>query len=338
MDLLTQGFLGAGMAQSGAKCDEVRLATGVGFFSGLLADIDILIKSENDPLLNIEYHRHFTHSIFFVPFGALIAAFLAWFFFRKQLTFGRVYWFALLGYCLSGVLDTLTSYGTHLLWPLSDERIAFNMISVIDPVFTLILVVAVIIAFKKSNCVAARIGLLLVSVYLLFGWSQLQRAEAVAEKLAMWRGQAMERLLVKPTLANLILWRSIYQSDGRLYVDAIRVVPFSETRIYPGESIELFDRVRDVGDLPASSVLAGDIARFTHFSDGLVALWTEPKEHTQVLIDVRYSNLPMTVAPLWGIEIDVTEPGYHAKYSLYRDTSSETRKKFLALLMGKKLD
>ncbi len=338
MDLLTQGLLGAGMAQSGARRDELRLATGIGFFSGLLADIDILIQSENDPLLNIEFHRHFTHSLFFIPFGALIAAFLAWFFLRKRISFKRIYWFALLGYCLSGVLDALTSYGTHLLWPLGNTRIALNIISVVDPVFTLILLVAVILAFKKSNGMAARSGLLLVSVYLAFGWVQLQRAEVVSERLAMERGHRMERFLVKPTLGNLVLWRSVYLANGRLYIDAIRIGLFSGTRIYPGESIELFDPERDIGDLPAESVLAGDIERFIHFSDGWVALWTERMRQTEILIDVRYSNLPITVSPLWGIEMDASQPGQHAKYTVFRDASSETRKKFIALLMGQNMN
>ncbi|SEN16169.1 metal-dependent hydrolase [Nitrosomonas marina] len=338
MDLLTQGLLGAGMAQSGARRDDVRLAAGVGFFAGLIADADILIRSENDPLLNIEFHRHFTHSIFFIPFGALIATLLLWPFLRKRLPFARIYLFAFLGYCLSGVLDAFTSYGTHLLWPLSDARIALNMISVIDPVFTLILLTAVVVAFRKYAVTAARVGLLLAAVYLSFGWMQLQRAESIAEKLAVERGHTIERLLVKPTLANLVLWRSIYQFDGQLYVDAVRVGLFSDVRVYPGDSIELFDFSRDMRELPVSSVLAGDIERFTHFSDGLVALWTGQPEHAEVLIDVRYSNLPMTLAPLWGIEIDMAQPEQHAKYTLYRDASGETRKKFMSLLMGQDLD
>ena len=81
MDLLTQGLLGAALAQAGSKQQETRIATGVGFFAGLLADADILIQSDQDPLLTVEFHRHFTHSIFFVPFGALIAALILWFFF-----------------------------------------------------------------------------------------------------------------------------------------------------------------------------------------------------------------------------------------------------------------
>lgn len=334
MDLLTQGLLGATMAQSGAKNNETRIAAGIGFFAGLVADADILIRSENDPLLNIEFHRHFTHSIFFVPLGALIAAALLWPFLRKRLVFARIYLFTFLGYCLSGVLDVFTSYGTHLLWPLSDARLAFNIISVIDPVFTLILLVAVMIAFRKYTHTVARVGLLLAGIYLSFGWMQLQRVENLSMALAAERGHRIERLVVKPTLGNLILWRSIYQTDGRLYVDAIRASLFSDMRIYAGNSVELFDPDRDMQHLPDTSVLAEDIQRFTLFSDGLVALWPERPE---VLIDVRYSNLPMTVSPLWGIEMDSAQPDQHAKYTLYRDTSGETREKFMMLLMGRDL-
>ncbi|MDP1558237.1 MAG: metal-dependent hydrolase [Nitrosomonas sp.] len=331
MDLLTQGLLGAAMAQSGAKQQETRLATGVGFFAGIIADADILIQSSNDPLLNIEFHRHFTHSLFFVPLGALIAALLLWPFLRKRLSFARLYLFALLGYCLSGVLDAFTSYGTHLLWPLSDARVAFNTISVLDPAFTLILLVAVIYAFKKHTKTAARIGLLLASLYMSLGWVQLQRAVTVAEALAAERGHVIEHLLVKPTLANLVLWRSIYQVDGRLYVDAIRVGVFSESRVYEGDSIEKFMLERDMSDLPATSVLATDIVRFTNFSAGLVAIRPEQPD---VLIDIRYSNLPTTLTPLWAIEMNLEKPDQHAKFTLYRDSSGDIREKFLILLMG----
>ena len=331
MDLLTQGLLGATMAQSGAKQQETRLATGIGFFAGIVADLDILIQSSNDPLLNIEFHRHFTHSLFFVPLGALIAALLLWPFLRKRLPFARLYWFALLGYCLSGVLDAFTSYGTHLLWPLSDARVAWNTISVLDPAFTLILLIAGMIAFKKYTHTAARIGLLLAAAYMSFGWMQLQRAETMAEALIAERGHRAETLLVKPTLANLVLWRSVYEFDGKLHVDAIRVGLFSEPRVYPGESIEKFIMERDLRNVPASSVLANDIARFSHFSAGLLAI---RPEQPNVLVDVRYSNLPMTLAPLWGIEINPQQPEQHAKYTLYRDSSSATREKFMALLLG----
>lgn len=331
MDLLTQGLLGTAMAQAGAKQQEIRIATGVGFLAGIAADVDILIQSENDPLLNIEFHRHFTHSLFFVPLGALVVALLLWPFLRKRLPFSRLYLFTFLGYCLSGVLDAFTSYGTNLLWPVSDARIALNIISVLDPAFTLILLIVGVIAFRRYSRTMARFGLLLAAVYLSFGWLQLQRAETVAESLIAERGHRAEQLLVKPTLANLVLWRSIYEFDGKFHVDAIRVGIFSEPRIYPGESVDKFVLERDLNGLPGSSVLAQDIARFSHFSSGFLAV---RPEQPNVLVDVRYSNLPTTLAPLWGIEINPQQPDQHAQYKLYRDSSSATREKFLKLLLG----
>ncbi len=331
MDLLTQGLLGTAMAQAGAKQQEIRIATGIGFLAGIAADVDILIQSENDPLLNIEFHRHFTHSLFFVPLGALLVALLLWPLLRKRLPFSRLYLFTFLGYCLSGMLDAFTSYGTNLLWPVSDARVALNIISVLDPAFTLILLIAGVIAFRRYSRTMARFGLLLAAVYLSFGWLQWQRAENVAESLIAERGHRAEQLLVKPTLANLVLWRAIYEFDGKFHVDAIRVGLFSEPRIYPGEAVDKFVLERDLNGLPDSSVLAQDISRFSHFSSGFLAI---RPEQPHVLVDVRYSNLPTTLAPLWGIEINPQQPDQHAQYKLYRDSSSATREKFLKLLLG----
>ena len=69
MDILTQGLVGGVLAQSLARKNERKIATLVGVVAGLLADADILIRSSSDPLLNIEYHRHFTHSLVFIPVG-----------------------------------------------------------------------------------------------------------------------------------------------------------------------------------------------------------------------------------------------------------------------------
>lgn len=333
MDLLTQGLLGANLAVTRAEKHEIRLATGIGFFAGMVADADILIQSEQDPLLTIEFHRHFTHSLFFVPFGALIAAVLLWLFLRKRLAFSRLYLFCLLGYSLSGVLDALTSYGTHLLWPLVETRMALNIISVIDPVFTLILLIAVIIAFQKKTATHAIFGLIIASLYLLVGYAQLQRAELTTLAIAQSRHHEIERLLVKPTLGNLLLWRSIYEHDSRFYVDAVRVGFFSNPVIYPGESVDKFVKddylERSYGD----SVLAGDIDRFNKFSDGYVALQQGEQD---LLVDIRYSSLPNSIAPLWAIEMNPQQPDQHAQFRVFRSMSKTLREEFMALLMGSK--
>src|SRR5687768_7761326 len=132
MDLLTHGLVGAALAQSGAPREEARVAAGIGFLAGMLADADALITSASDPLLVLEYHRHFTHSLTFIPVGAAIAAAVLWPFMRSRLGFARLYVYALLGYALAGALDACTSYGTHLLWPFSDARQALSIIAVVD--------------------------------------------------------------------------------------------------------------------------------------------------------------------------------------------------------------
>jgi len=159
LDTLTQGLLGAALAQSAAKPEETRIAGVIGTFAGISADLDVLIRSSSDPLLTLEYHRHFTHSLFFVPVGALIVALVLWPFLRSGLAFGRIYVFALLGYSLSGALDACTSYGTHLLWPLTDERFAWNLIAIVDPLFTLALLIAVAVALMNRLPLAAWAGL-----------------------------------------------------------------------------------------------------------------------------------------------------------------------------------
>ena len=302
MDLLTQGVLGAALAQTAAKPAETRLATGIGFAAGLLADIDALIYSSTDSLLAIEYHRHFTHSIFFVPFGALLAALILWPLCRKKLSFKRLYIFSLLGYSLSGFIDACTSYGTHLLWPLLEERLAFHIIAIVDPVFTLALIIGVVIAWRRRSQIPARVGLGIAAVYLLVAVVQLQRVESAIETLAVSRGHTPARLIAKPSFGNILLWRSIYEHDGRMYVDAVRAG--RKPRLYEGSSVRKYQPAQDVSELKKDSVLYKDILRFQKFSADYIA---QHPELPNVLGDVRYSIQTDGLSPLWGIEMDFSK-------------------------------
>ncbi len=335
MDILTQGLLGAALSQSIANKQETRLATGVGFFAGLIADADIFISSSTDPLLNIELHRHFTHSIFFVPFGALIATLLLWPVLSRlssieMPTFKRLYIFCLLGYSLSGFIDSCTSYGTHLLWPLNDERITFHLISIIDPIFTGVLMIAVIRAWLKHQPRLAHIGLLFCGCYLLLGVFQLNRATSLAMDLAQSRQHVVEKLTVKPSLGNLFVWRSTYISDGNIYVDAVRA-GITENKIYTGSSVTLFVPERDATGIPEDSVLYNDILRFKKFSDGYIAM--DPGSD-DLLGDMRYSMTPIKISTLWGITLDKNKLDEHAYYGFYRNMSADDRKNFISMILG----
>ena len=77
MDPISQAAVGAvasGLAKKKHR-KRVGLAIGVAALGGLAPDLDVLIKSNNDPLFGVEYHRHFTHALLLIPVvGAFVAA------------------------------------------------------------------------------------------------------------------------------------------------------------------------------------------------------------------------------------------------------------------------
>ena len=332
MDILTHGLLGGTLAQSCSRKNETRAATTTGFLAALLADADALIRSDADPLLTLEYHRQFTHSLIFAPVGALLVALLLWPAFKafgRPLAFRRVYLYALLGCATSGFLDACTSYGTHLLWPFTGGRIAWSIVPIFDPLFMLILGTALLFGLRRRSTLSARIGLLLAATYLSVGWFQHQRAEEAMRATAALRGHEAAKLTVKPTMGNLLLWRSIYRADGIYHIDAARAG--GAVRIYPGETVRAFDAARDLPALSRDSVLYNDIRRFDFFSDGYLALHPEDPS---LLGDVRYAMLPTSTRPLWGIRLDTQNPQAHAPFETSRRMSQEEIGRFTGMLKG----
>ena len=137
MDPLSQAALGASLSQSFANDRSKQVsALVIGALAGMTPDLDVLIRSANDPMLFLEFHRQFTHSLIFIPIGALICALLFYPFatsalVKSKLSFKQIYLFSFLAYATHGLLDACTSYGTQLLWPFSNERIAWNTVSII---------------------------------------------------------------------------------------------------------------------------------------------------------------------------------------------------------------
>ncbi len=332
MDILTQSLLGGVLAQGVAGKEEKKLATLVGAAAGLLADADVLIRSSSDPLLTLEYHRHFSHSIFFIPIGAAIAMLLLWPFMRRRLSLRRLYLFCLAGYSMSGLLDACTSYGTHLFWPLSDTRIALNIISIVDPIFTLALLISLLTGLVLKERKFALLGLLFCLMYLSLGYIQSQRAEFVAHLVIAERGHTPLRQLVKPTLGNLVLWRSVYMDEDRIYVDAFRVGFFDQAHIFVGDSLHRITAQENLPWLDTDSTLYADIQRFNHFSNGFVAF--DPTQ-VDVIGDIHYSMLPHSAKPLWGIVIDPDNPQQHADYRFFRENEKQTRELFLDMVFGR---
>jgi len=332
VDLITHGVLGAVASQGLARKHQIGIAAAIGFAAAMLPDADALIQSAKDPLLRLEYHRQFTHALIFIPVGGLIAAGILWMLLRRRVSFVRLYLFATAAYATAGILDACTSYGTQLLWPFSDERIAWRIVSIADPLVTLTLICAVALAIVKRSKVPAGIGLVLVMCYLLAGVFQRGEAEQAAYAVAGQRGHTIEKIEVKPSLGNLLLWRSVYRTGDSYYVDAIRIGIGSEARIYPGGNVSVFHGGEAFPGLKQDSVLYRDIQRFSKYSDGFIA---QHPDRPSVLGDVRYAMLPNSLRPLWGIIVNASEPEQHADYKDFRNMNDDTVQMFVGMLSGK---
>lgn len=332
MDPLTQGLLGAAAAQCIAPSEKQRLALGIGALAGMAPDLDVFIRSSNDPLLFLDYHRHFTHSLFFIPVGSMVVALFLFAVLRKKLPFKDLWLYSLLGYGTHALLDACTSYGTLLFWPLSQVRIAWDNVAVIDFFLTLPLGILVGLAFKKREKRWARLGLVAVVIYLLLGVVQRERIRNIAEGVIQQRGHAAVRHTVKPTLGNLWLWRSIYEYQGRYYVDALWSLPFRQPVHYPGSAIEMLDQAAAFPQLKKDSQQFRDLERFRHFSANYLAIHPH---RPNVVADIRYALLPNDVTPLWGIALNLEQQHEHVAYETFREITASKREKYFKMLLGK---
>ena len=173
--------------------------------------------------------------------------------------------------------------------------------------------------------------MMFAAAYLSFGALQHDRAESVAELQAQQRGHIIERLIVKPTMGNLLLWRSVYETEGRYYVDAVRVSLFDDNTFFTGDVVQAFDLKRDLPQLTSKLTVYQDIERFDYFSDGFLA-WHPQRPN--VLGDIRYAMLPTSIHPLWGIELPLDAPDEHVTLNTYRTMSDTERKAFITMLMN----
>ena len=329
MDPLSQGTVGAALAQSSASKKNIFKISVIGFLAGLAPDLDVLIQSSTDPILSLEYHRQFSHSLFFIPFGALIVALLIFPLVKKSMNLKTVYIASFLGYATHGLLDACTSYGTLLFWPFSNERITWNNISIIDPLFTIPALILVVTAIKTKKRIFSFFSIGWIIFYLSLGLVQYERALSAANDLAESRGHNPERLTLKPSFGNLILWKSIYQHEQTFYVDAIRTVRSSTVCL--GESIEIFDYQQHLSGLNQESQQAKDVERFRWFSQDYLGFDAEKN----LVTDVRYSMLPNQIEPMWGLVIDEQrETNEHAIWWTGRELDQGQWDLFIEMLRG----
>jgi len=306
VDTFTHGLLGAAAAQAIFGKTLPRSAGVIGFVAGMAPDLDLFMRSGADPVASILYHRQFTHSLIFIPLGALVVSLLCiW---MRSFKGARlaVFGAAFVGYGLHGLLDACTSYGTLLLWPFSYQRVAWDVIAIVDPIFSLTLLAGVLCTLAAQRPWAARVAVGCAAIYLGFGLWQLHRATTVQDQLAAAREQVIEHRRVMPLPGSLMSWRAVYIAAGQIHVDGVWVPWWKSPRVNPGGVIRLatFDVV------PRAMAERDGTRRvfevFAWFADGLIA----PIDGVPSSIgDMRYAAEASSLMPLWGMQFDAQREG-----------------------------
>ena len=306
MDPVSQAVTGAALAGIFAPKEKLRAALGIGALAGMAPDLDIFIRSSVDSLMAIEYHRHFTHGIGFIPVGALLCALFFYLFplVRRNVSFWQCYLYAFLGFATHGLLDATTGYGTRLFWPFSQERISWNMIAVVDIFYTIPALILLIYAARKQVPKAALVAMGWMLAYLGLGWYQERAVRQEAYQWAATKSEEVRMLTVRPTISNLWVWRVVYRDGNTWHMASIfkPLWPGGVTRIFAGESAARFPQGDPSFGYEPDSQVSKDIARFHYFSDGYLGYF-EDAEGRPLYGDVRYGMLPYSATPLWAIRI-----------------------------------
>lgn len=291
MDSLTQMLLGGAVAAAIAPARHRRAALLAGAALGTLPDLDALPIAllTDDAVARMTWHRGATHSLLVLP----LVGWAIWAWCKRR--GGRVaqspvrwWWAILLALVTHPLLDAFTVYGTQLLWPLPVRPAMWSSLFIVDPLYTLWLLLACVAAFALRERVAAQrallAGLALSTAYL--GWSLAAKAmvEDEAQRALAALGLADAPRFSVPMPLNTVLWRVVAMTPGG-YVEGYRSLADEGPMTFTGYPSNV-QALAQAGDVPAARRLAW-------FNHGFMRARTMDGE--LVLSDLRMGSEPTYV-------------------------------------------
>lgn len=222
MDTVTQIVLGAAVGEAVLGRKLGPRAALWGGICGTLPDLDVFIPM-GGAVENFIYHRSFSHSLLVL---AALTPLVVWLILKihPHTVDLKRRWLLLVyaAFVTHVFLDCLTVYGTQIFWPLTDYPVSIGSVFIIDPFYTLPLLVGLIIALMFRTGPAGHraniLGLTLSSVYLVWGLGLQWHLERIAANSLAAQGTEYQRLLAQPTPFNSILWRIIASNDSNYHV------------------------------------------------------------------------------------------------------------------------
>ncbi len=282
MDSVTQVVLGGAVGYAVLGDKVGRKAALYGAVLGTLPDLDVFLPYGGE-VEAFTYHRGFSHSVLV---HLLISPLIVWLITRcHQAT--AVYkkrWFWLVFLCLSthGVLDSLTVYGTQLLWPITEYPFGIASLFIIDPLYTLPLLIAFIAVFlpKLPPYRALRMNraaLVLSSVYIVWSLGTKFYIDQTVKTALHDRQIQAEYYLSTPAPFSTLLWRILVMSGDEYYEGYVSIFDSpSEVSLDNYDSTEsLLTEIED----------EWDVQRLQWFTKGFYAVKQEEKNI--ILSDLR---------------------------------------------------
>ncbi|MGE6449468.1 metal-dependent hydrolase [Pseudoalteromonas tetraodonis] len=222
MDSLTQVALGSAVGYAVLGNKVGRKAVLWGAILGTLPDLDVFLPYGGS-VEAFTYHRGFSHS-FFVHL--LISPLIVWLILKIHtgMQAYKTRWFWLVFLCLSthALLDALTVYGTQLMWPLTEHPFAISNMFIIDPLYTLPLLVGVIgtLIPKITAPTAYKINAITLTVSTLYLCCSLILKVVIDDKVntaLQNRDITVNEYISTPAPFTTLLWRVVVMSDGKYY-------------------------------------------------------------------------------------------------------------------------
>lgn len=226
MDSITQATLGAviGEAVIGHKAGKKGALWGA--VLATIPDLDVIFNPLLETTEQLVFHRGPSHSIFLLMLAGPIVGYLLHRRYAPTDAAGRLSdWvlMATLAFLSQPFLDVLTSYGTHLFWPFDKAAHAFSTISIIDPIYTFTLLIALGIAlFTKIGTGwrpwATRIGLALSTAYLaLLVVAKFEAREVFTDELAR-QSIDYQHYEEMPAILNSVMWVGMADTGEAVHV------------------------------------------------------------------------------------------------------------------------
>jgi inner membrane protein len=228
VDSLTQAVLGAAVGEATLGRKVGRKALGWGALAGTLPDLDIIAYPFLDPVGELVFHRGPTHALLFAPLVAPLLGYVVWRLYRARSSpaadVGWRGWTTLFfwGLFTHPLLDTLTVYGTQLFRPFSDLPAAVPALFIIDPLFTLPLIVAVIggllVRDAERRWRFAVAGLVLSTLYAGWALGVKTHVERVVAANLDALGIEAASVLTSPAPFQTVLWNVVVDVDDAFLV------------------------------------------------------------------------------------------------------------------------